>query len=141
VALAGCLGAPETGTAAPATDTPLAALLPPTPAGMTADERATLDTSDIRAEAGAFVQYTAAAGERYYTEVLRWPTTDAATAGADLYRGYDPDAGEWQIYVAKGVFSWAGATLGGDVDTLVSILGGVEWLSPAYVRAADRLEV
>ncbi|MFB6105067.1 MAG: hypothetical protein ABEJ57_08340 [Halobacteriaceae archaeon] len=141
VTIAGCLGTPETGSATPPPDTPLAELLPPTPDGMTADERVTLDTADTGAEAGLFVQYTAAAGERYYVEVLRWPAAAAATAGVDLYRGYNSEEGEWQLYVSEGVFSWAGATLGGDIDTLVSILGSVRWLSPAVVRATDQLAV
>lgn len=136
----GCLGSPATGVVTPDPELSPAALVPPTPPGMSADERVTLDTSDMPAEAGEFVQFTAAAGVRYYVEVLRWPTEAAARSGVDLYRGYRGESSEWRIYVVRGVFSWAGATLGGDVETIVSILGASEWFSPEWVRANDQLE-
>lgn len=136
----GCLGAPGTGVATPDPGTDPAALLPPVPEGMGTEGPIPLETGDIAADAAVFQQYTGAAGVRYYAEVLRWPTPDAAVAGRDLYRQYEAGAGEWLVYVSSGVFSCAGTTLGGDRATLIEILGGASWLSPAFVRANNRLE-
>lgn len=139
-AVGGCLSAPDAGVSTPDPATDPTALLPPVPPGMGTEGAIPLDTDDIAADAAVFQQYAGDAGVRYYAEVIRWSSTQAARDGEDLYRYYDEADGEWMIYVPSGVFSCAGTTLGGDRATVIEILGEAEWLSPSFVRTNNRLE-
>lgn len=133
---AGCSAATGGRPPAPAPDRDPVTLLPPAPEGMERHHAEPIPVGESGAEAAAFAEFLAEVGVRYYVEVLRWPTATEAAAAIELYTDGDR---AWEVFVANGVFSWAGTTVGGDESALVSILGGGEGLTPDYVRDADRI--
>lgn len=134
--VAGCSAATGTRPPAPDPDRDPVTLLPPTPEGMERHHAESIPVGDSGAEAAAFVEFLADVGVRYYVELLRWPTAAAAVDGLRIYTDGDR---AWQVFVANGVFSWAGTTVGGDESTLVEIMGRGEGLTPDFVRDADRI--
>lgn len=135
-ATAGCSAATGTRPPAPAPDRDPVTLLPPTPEGMERHHAEPIPVGDSGAEAAAFAEFVAGVGVRYYVELLRWPT---ATAAADAVTIYVDGDRAWRVFVANGVFSWAGTTVGGDEAPLVTLLGRGVGLTSAYVRRADKI--
>ncbi|MFB6111210.1 MAG: hypothetical protein ABEJ35_01605 [Halobacteriaceae archaeon] len=136
VTVTGCTGGTGSAPASPPADSSPLDLLPQTPAEMTQIRRTTLPPGDSGAEAGALVEFQATPGVRYYIEILRWPTAEAAMGGVSLYRGRDR---AWIIYVTNGPFSYAGAAVGGDESVLIDVMGAADGLSRRYVERADML--
>jgi hypothetical protein len=135
--MAGCSGASGSAPSAPDSDTDPTDLLPPTPEDMTEIRRTSLPPGESGAEAGALAEFQAEPGERYYTEVLRWPSADDAEEGQSLYEDSER---AWSVYVTNGPFSWAGASVDGTEATLIDILGTAEGLTSDYVQRADVFE-
>lgn len=134
---AGCSGASGSAPSAPDPETEPSAVLPPTPDDMTEIRRTSLPPGDTGAEAGALAEFQAEPGERYYTEVLRWPDESSAEDGVSVYAGGERS---WSVYVTNGVFSWAGAIVGGSEATMLDVLGSAEGLTRDYAERADALE-
>lgn len=135
--IAGCSGTSGSAPSAPDSETDPSAVLPPTPEGMTEIRRTDLPPGDTGAEAGALAEFQAEPGERYYTEVLRWPDEQSAEDGVSVYTGGERS---WTVYVTNGVFSWAGADVGGTEPVLLDVIGTAEGLTRDYAERTDAIE-
>lgn len=137
VGVAGCSGASGSAPSAPDPATDPSDVLPPTPDDMTEIRRTELPPGDTGAEAGALAEFQAEPGERYYTEVLRWPDEGSAEDGVSVYASSERS---WSVYVTNGVFSWAGADVGGSEATLLDVMGTADGLTREYAERVDALE-